>query len=186
MGIFMSNASRLGSFFKSGSLSQLGSFLGSIGIAGSLLLVAYELKQSREIAELQFAYQRVDLKQKIEGPPSELTELEWDRLHMKAYSEGLSALTEQEKVYWASSNVRYWDGIALRYETYKRGYLSEGDWQNDIWWLEQVFCNDDLRDLSFYSIFDPMFSEEFWQVILDVQANVNCDQPDPAVGDASQ
>ncbi len=57
----MSNASRLGSLFKSGSLSQLGSFLGSIGITGSLLLVAYELKPSREIAELQFAYAEDDL-----------------------------------------------------------------------------------------------------------------------------
>ena len=63
----MSNASRLGSLLKSGSLSQLGSFLGSIGIAGSLLLVAYELKQSRDIAVVQLASQRLDLQTRMMG-----------------------------------------------------------------------------------------------------------------------
>ena len=63
----MSNASRLGSLIESESLRRLASFLGSIGIAGSLLLVAYELKQSRDIAVVQLASQRLDLQTRMIG-----------------------------------------------------------------------------------------------------------------------
>lgn len=63
----MSNATRIKSIVGSGSLSQPGSFLGSLGIAASLLLVAYELQQSRDIAEVQLASQRLDLQTRIMG-----------------------------------------------------------------------------------------------------------------------
>ena len=170
----MSNASRLGSFFKSGSLSQLGSFLGSIGIAGSLLLVAYELKQSREIAELQFAYQRTDLKQKLEASPDEFTEVDWDRLHTKAYSEGLEALSEEEKIYWWKSNLQNWDAFALRYETYKRGFLTEAEWANDVMWHEWTFCDDDLWYIFYYQIYAPMYPSDFWEMIEEIHQNTDC------------
>jgi hypothetical protein len=170
----MSNASRLGSLFKSGSLSQLGSFLGSIGIAGSLLLVAYELKQSREIAELQFAYQRMDIKQKLDESPREFTEVEWDRLVTKAYREGIGGLSEDEKIYWQITNAKDWDGLALRYETYKRGFLSDAEWANDILWMEWVHCDDKLGEIAYYQIYDRMFAADFWEMLGEINRNADC------------
>ena len=170
----MSNASRLGALFKSGSLSQLGSFLGSIGIAGSLLLVAYELKQSREIAELQFAYQRMDIKQKLNESPREFTEVEWDRLVTKAYREGIEGLSEDEKIYWGITNAKDWDGLALRYETYKRGFLSEAEWANDVFFMEWTYCDDKFWEINHYQIYDPMFPADFWEMMSEIHQNADC------------
>jgi hypothetical protein len=174
MGLFMSNASRLSFLFKSGSLSQLGSFLGSIGIAGSLLLVAYELKQSREIAELQFAYQRMELKQISDQPPREFTEVEWDRLLSKAYREGIEGLSEEEKTYWGITNAKGWDAFALRYETYKRGFLSDAEWANDVFWNEWTYCDDKLWEVNYFQIYDPMFPADFWEMLSEIHQNADC------------
>jgi hypothetical protein len=170
----MSNASRLSSLFKSGSLSQLGSFLGSIGIAGSLLLVAYELKQSREIAELQFAYQRMELKQALDQSPREFTEIEWDRFLTKAYTQGLEGLSEEDKVYLGISNTKDWDSLALRYETYKRGFLSDAEWANDVFFMEWAYCDEKIWEITYFQIFDPMFPADFWEMISEVHKNADC------------
>lgn len=170
----MSNASRLGSFFKSGSLSQLGSFLGSIGIAGSLLLVAYELKQSREIAELQFAYQRMEIKQILERPPVGVDHLEYMRINLKSLGEGLEALTEDEKEVLAFSNIQGLDLLSLRFETYRRGYLSESEWANDKWLIEMIYCSDRAYEVANYSIFRPMYSDDLWDAMTEIQDNVDC------------
>lgn len=174
MGVVVSNASRLSSLFKSGSLSQLGSFLGSIGIAGSLLLVAYELKQSREIAELQFAYQRVEIKQILERPPVGVDHLENMRILMKAGDEGLEALTKDEKEVLAFSNIQGLDSLALRFETYRRGYLSESEWANDKWLIEVIYCSDRLSEIANHSIYRPMYSDDLWDAMTEIQDNADC------------
>tara|TARA_X000000950_G_C13850024_1_gene634056 strand:+ start:624 stop:1145 length:522 start_codon:yes stop_codon:yes gene_type:complete len=173
----MSNASRLGSFFKSGSLSQLGSFLGSIGIAGSLLLVAYELKQSREIAELQFAYQRVEIKQILERPPVGVDHLEYMRILLKAADEGLEALTEDEKEVLTFSNIQGLDSLALRFETYRRGYLSESEWANDKLSIKMIYCSDRFSEIANHNIYRPMYSDDLWDAVTEIQDNADC-EPD--------
>ena len=88
----------------------------------------------------------MELKQTLEQPPREFTEVEWDHLHSKAYSEGLEALSEEEKIYWWRSNIQTWDGFALRHETYKRGLLSDVEWANDVAWHELTFCDETVGE----------------------------------------
>ena len=171
----MSNASRLGSLLKLGSLGQLGSFLGSIGIAGSLLLVAYELKQSRDIAELQFAYQRMELKQILERPPVGVDYLDWMQATGKALREGLEPLTENEKELLAFGNEKRWDALALRFETYKRGYLSETEWANEKFFIELLYCGyDTMYEAANYQIYLPMYPEDLWDAVAEIEANADC------------
>ena len=170
----MSNTSRLSSLFKSGSLSQFGSFLGSIGIAASLLLVAFELKQSRDIAELQFAYQRMELKQIFDRPPVGVNFLEMARINIKAVEEGIEALSGEEKELLAFSNIQGMDHLALRYETYKRGYLSESEWVNDKFFIELIHCSEQISESQYYSIYLPMYPNDLWDAIHEIEDNADC------------
>ena len=51
---------------------------------------------------------------------------------------GLEALTEDEKEVLAFSNMKGMDHMVLRYETYKRGYLSESDWESYKFFIDLV------------------------------------------------
>lgn len=174
MGLFMSNASRLSSLFKSGSLSQLGSFLGSIGIAGSLLLVAYELKQSREIAELQFAYQRYVIDVDIGTTPTDLTEVEFMRIYDLAVDQGVDALNDDQKMYWSEYNHATWQMIELKYKTDKKGFIDSSVWFNEVFFITWMFCEDDTWEAFTYGIYEPMFSHEFWAAIEEIKKNADC------------
>lgn len=174
MGLFMSNASRLGSFFKSGSLSQLGSFLGSIGIAGSLLLVAYELKQSREIAELQFAYQRYVIDMDVGTKPTDLTRLEFDHLYSLAMEQGIDALNDEQKMYWADATEAHWQMVELKFETNRKGFLNSSIWFNEEFFITWMYCEEGWWETMTYNIYEPMFSHEFWAAIEEIKKNADC------------
>jgi hypothetical protein len=125
----MSNASRLSSLFKSGSLTQLDSFLGSIGIAGSLPLVSYELKQSRDIAVVQLASQRLDLQTRMMGRMNVDGQI--------AYQGIVNYVSEQEmsEEHWEEA-IKYssncWFGFSLARLTYEKDLLDEKAWTGQL------------------------------------------------------
>ena len=118
----MSTASRLASLAESFSLSQLGSFLGSIGIAGSLLLVAYELKQSRDIAVVQLASQRLDLQTRMIGRVNVDTQIAHEG--MVNFGAG-KEVSEEQWNHAANYSANLWHGLSLTHLTYEKDLLDD-------------------------------------------------------------
>ena len=171
----MSNASRLSSLFKSGSLSQLGSFLGSIGIAGSLLLVAYELKQSRDIAVVQLASQRLDLQTRMMGRMNVDGQL--------AYEGMVKYVSEQEmsEEHWEQAinySANYWHGLSLAHLTYEKGLLDEKAWTGQLRDIQSEICDTDTGE--FFEMIGNahaiLFTPSFAEVVSDLINHTDCQE----------
>ena len=169
----MSNASRLGSLFKSGSLSQLGSFLGSIGIAGSLLLVAYELKQTRDIAVVQLASQRLDLQTRMTGRVNIDTQIALEGMMNYEMDKEMTSEHWRHAIDW-SSNL--WDGFALSHLTYEKGLSSEVVWEGQFREMQEKIC-DTETGLFFEMIANghaSTFTPSFAEVVATLITQTDC------------
>ena len=107
------------------TLGQAGSFIGFMTLAASLFLVAFELKQARDIAEIELSTQRHEMYNKVSGIYDLDYRLRKEEVIRKLLKEGLDALTPAERsVAWVS--VEGLLGLAaLQYATYKKGLRSE-------------------------------------------------------------
>ena len=63
----MSAATNYVGILRNVTLGQAGSFIGFMTLAASLFLVAFELKQGRDIAEAELLTQRYEMANKING-----------------------------------------------------------------------------------------------------------------------
>lgn len=173
MGLFMSNASRLSSLFKSGSLSQLGSFLGSLGIAGSLLLVAYELKQSRDIAVVQLASQRLDLQARMMGWLNVDTQIAYEGM-LKYGDDG--EMSDEHWKHAINYSNNYWHGLSLTHLTYEKSLLDEKAWTGQVRDIQNEICDSDTGEFfemigSANAIF---FTPSFVEVVSDLINQTDC------------
>ena len=107
------------------TLGQAGSFIGFMTLAASLFLVAFELKQGRDIAEAELLTQRYEMANKVNG----IYDLDYrwrkEEVIRKLFKQGIEALSPEEvSVAWISV-----EGVStlgeLGYETYKMGLKSE-------------------------------------------------------------
>ena len=57
----MTAAANYAGILRNVTLGQAGSFIGFMTLAASLFLVAFELKQARDIAEIELSTQRLDI-----------------------------------------------------------------------------------------------------------------------------
>ena len=121
----MSIATNYAGVFRNVTLGQVGSFIGFMTLAASLFLVAFELKQARDIAEIELSTQRYEMYNKVSGIYDLDFRLRKEEVVRKLLGEGLEALSLAElSIAWASV-----EGLlnfsALQYATYKRGLRSE-------------------------------------------------------------
>ena len=63
----MTAAANYAGILRNVTLGQAGSFIGFMTLAASLFLVAFELKQARDIAEAELLTQRYDIYNKVAG-----------------------------------------------------------------------------------------------------------------------
>jgi len=158
----MSNASRLGSLIESESLRRLASFLGSIGIAGSLLLVAYELKQSRDIAVVQLASQRLDLQTRMIGRMNVDTQIAYESMVKYVADQQLS---EEQWNHAANYSANLWHGLSLSHLTYEKDLLDEKAWTGQLRDVQIEICHTDTGEFfemigaAHAILFTPSFSE---------------------------
>lgn len=171
----MSNASRLGSLLKSGSLSQLGSFLGSIGIAGSLLLVAYELKQSRDIAVVQLASQRLDLQTRMMGRMNVDGQIANEGMANYGSEQEMSEEQWEQAIKYSSN---YWFGLSLAHLTYEKGLLDEKTWTGQLRDIQQEICDTDTGE--FFEMIGNanaiFFTPSFAEVVSDLINHTDCQE----------
>lgn len=171
----MSNASRLGSLLKSGSLSQLGSFLGSIGIAGSLLLVAYELKQSRDIAVVQLASQRLDLQTRMMGRMNVDGQIANEGMANYGSEQEMSEEQWEQAIKYSSN---YWFGLSLAHLTYEKGLLDEKTWTGQLRDIQLEICDTDTGE--FFEMIGNanaiFFTPSFAEVVSDLINHTDCQE----------
>ena len=171
----MSNASRLGSLLKSGSLSQLGSFLGSIGIAGSLLLVAYELKQSRDIAVVQLASQRLDLQTRMMGRMNVDGQIANEGMANYGSEQEMSEEQWEQAIKYSSN---YWFGLSLAHLTYEKGLLDEKTWTGQLRDIQQEICETHTGE--FFEMIGNanaiFFTPSFAEVVSDLINHTDCQE----------
>lgn len=169
----MSNASRLGPLVGSASLRRLGSFLGSIGIAGSLLLVASELKQSRDIAVVQLASQRLDLQTRMIGRVNVDTQIAYEGMVNYGADQELS--TEQWN-HAANYAANLWHGLSLSHLTYEKDLLDDKAWTGQLRVVQIEICDTDTGE--FFEMIGAahaiLFTPSFAEVVSDLINLTDC------------
>ena len=122
------------------TLGQAGSFIGFMTLAALLFLVAFELKQARDIAEIELSTQRHEMYNKVSGIYDLNSRIKKDEVIRKLLKEGLDALTAAEfSVAWVS--VEGLLGLAeMQYRTYKMGLRSEDLTEEDLTATASLLC----------------------------------------------
>ena len=121
----MSVATNYAGILRNVTLGQAGSFIGFMTLAASLFLVAFELKQARDIAEMELTTQRLDIYHKVNGIYDIDSRLRKDEILRKLHKEGLEALSTSElSIAWSAL-----EGLVnvgrLGYEAHKMGLKSD-------------------------------------------------------------
>ena len=121
----MSVATNYVGILRNVTLGQAGSFIGFMTLAASLFLVAFELKQARDIAEIELSTQRYEMYNKVSGIYDLDFRLRKEEVVRKLLEEGLEALSPEElSIAWASVEGLF-NLAALQYATYKMGLRSK-------------------------------------------------------------
>ena len=132
------------------TLGQAGSFIGFMTLAASLFLVAFELKQGRDIAEAELLTQRYEMANKVNGLYDLDLRLRREEVSRKLLKQGIEALSPEEvSVAWTALEGIFTLG-ELGYETYKMGLKSEEAMERDLSGYASMIC------------LWPTLSEEIW------------------------
>ena len=146
----MSVATNYAGILRNVTLGQAGSFIGFMTLAASLFLVAFELKQGRDIAEAELLTQRYEIANKINGMYD--LDYRWrkEEVSRKLLKQGIEALSPEEvSVAWTALEGIFTLG-ELGYETYKMGLKSEEAMERDLLGYASMIC------------LWPTLSEEIW------------------------
>ena len=136
----MSVATNYAGVFRNVTLGQAGSFIGFMTLAASLFLVAFELKQGRDIAEVELMTKRYEMYKKVTGIYDLDYRLRKEEVARKRLEEGLEALSPAElSIAWATVEGIFIQG-ELGYETYKMGLKSEEAMENDLQGYATMIC----------------------------------------------
>ena len=136
----MTAATNYAGILRNVTLGQAGSFIGFMTLAASLFLVAFELKQARDIAEIELSTQRHEIYNKVSGIYDLDSRIKKDEVIRKLLKEGLDALTPAEfSVAWVS--VEGLLGLAeMQFRTYKMGLRSEDLTEEDLTGTASLLC----------------------------------------------
>ena len=146
----MSVATNYAGILRNVTLGQAGSFIGFMTLAASLFLVAFELKQGRDIAEVELMTKRYEMYKKVTGIYDLDYRLRKEEVARKRLEEGLEALSPAElSIAWATVEGIFIQG-ELGYETYKMGLKSEEAMERDLLGYASMIC------------LWPTLSEEIW------------------------
>ena len=121
----MSVATNYAGVFRNVTLGQAGSFIGFMTLAASLFLVAFELKQARDIAEIELSTQRLDIYHKVNSIYDPDSRIRKDEVLRKLVKEGIETLSPSEiAVAWIAveGNLNL---ASLAYQTYTKGLRQE-------------------------------------------------------------
>ena len=170
----MSVATNYAGILRNVTLGQAGSFIGFMTLAASLFLVAFELKQGRDIAEAELMTQRYEMSNKLNGLYDLDLRLRREEVVRKLLKQGIGALSREEaSVAWAALEGFFTLG-ELGYETYKMGLKSEEAMEIDLLGYATMTC------------FFPTLSEEilgdgeFGSQLKKRAATIDCSQlPSP-------
>lgn len=108
------------------SWTQFGQLLGAFSIAGSLFLVAWEMKQSREIAEAELHLGRTNFEVAT-------YDHEYQVLRNQAISElqekaNIADLSDEAYYLFWTEEHRYFAGLNTAHFHWQRGLISDEDW----------------------------------------------------------
>ena len=175
----MAVAAKYTELLKNIKWGQASSFFGSLAIAASMDLVAYELKQSRDIAEIDLAIQRLEIFNKAWGT----YDLERSSFTMKALAD-MSKLgmehVEPEQVLAVNNRIfGVWDVFELSYITHTHGLMSEPQWEANIKNLVWILCDDEVGTLHMSVIDGQARDPAFVAIIKNAYAETDCSQLDP-------
>ena len=136
----MTAAANYAGILRNVTLGQAGSFIGFMTLAASLFLVAFELKQGRDIAEAELLTQRYEMANKVNG----IYDLDYrwrkEEVVRKLFKQGIEALSPEEvSVAWISVEGIF-NLAGLGYETYKMGLKSEEAMENDLQGYATMIC----------------------------------------------
>ena len=168
----MSVATNYAGIFRNVTLGQAGSFIGFMTLAASLFLVAFELKQARDIAEIELSTQRLDIYHKVNSIYDPDSRIRKDEVLRKLVKEGIETLSPSEiSVAWIAveGNLNL---ASLAYQTYTKG-------------LRQEFVEYELDFYaSFICHFPILFEEllgmdEFDTLLKKRAATMDCSQLPP-------
>ena len=166
----MSVATNYAGILRNVTLGQAGSFIGFMTLAASLFLVAFELKQARDIAEIELTTQRLDIYNKVNGLYDLDHRLRKEEVIRKLLKEGLEALSPAEvSVAWITV-----EGIfsldKLSYDTFRKGLQSAESMEGKFWRLARLTC--DFPTISKELLAD----DEFGLEIKKRAATIDCSQ----------
>ena len=92
----MTAATNYAGILRNVTLGQAGSFIGFMTLAASLFLVAFELKQGRDIAEAELMTQRYEMSNKLNGLYDLDLRLRREEVVRKLLKQGIGALSPEE------------------------------------------------------------------------------------------
>lgn len=170
----MSVATNYAGIFRNVTLGQAGSFIGFMTLAASLFLVAFELKQARDIAEIELSTQRLEIYHKVNGIYDLDTRIRKDEVLRKLDKDGLDALTLSElSIAWITV-----EGIinlgGLGYETFKKGLKSEEYYEYELQGYASMICRFPILFKEFLG------NDEFSVEVKKRAATIDCSQlPSP-------
>ena len=136
----MSVATNYAGILRNVTLGQAGSFIGFMTLAASLFLVAFELKQGRDIAEAELLTQRYEMANKVNG----IYDLDYrwrkEEVIRKLLKQGIGSLSISEiSIAWSALEGIFNLG-ELGYETYKMGLKSEEAMERDLGGYATMLC----------------------------------------------
>ena len=136
----MTAATNYAGILRNVTLGQAGSFIGFMTLAASLFLVAFELKQGRDIAEAELMTQRYEMANKVNGLYDLDLRLRREEVSRKLLKQGIEALSPEEvSVAWTALEGIFTLG-ELGYETYKMGLKSEEAMDRDLQGYATMLC----------------------------------------------
>ena len=157
--------------------------IGSVGIALSLLLVAWELKQSRDIAEAELMLGRAefDMKTAYVFDTSKIAEA--NRVFFQEGSDGLDdtqfwLMVQYLNLFYVQADVAYLH--------YQKGLMTLSNWQAYLKTLTAHECKPNVTSLFRAIRHSGVIRIETAEAIEAAIAKLNCDKPAETVSGSQQ
>ena len=169
----MAVAAKYTELFKNMNWGQAGSFVGFMTLAVSLFLVAYELKQARDIAQIELMLGRLEMHNKINGIYDYEQRLKRDEAMGKLLTQGEESLDANDlAVVWAVSEGIFGLG-AFGYEAAKKGLNCSQEMNDELSGYSNLLCQEKTR-----AIFMSVLGEtEFGSQLKKTLTETDCTQP---------
>ena len=157
--------------------------IGSVGIALSLLFVAWELKQSRDIAEAELMLGRAEFDMKMGYVFDTGKIAEANRI---LFSEGRGGLDEEQFWLMVQYLNLFYVQADVAYLHYQKGLMTLSNWQAYLKALTAQECQPNVTSLTQRVRHSGAIRIETVEVIEAAIAKLNCDKPTKTVSGSQQ